>query len=402
MMECFFSFIFIMAIYVVVGMINASNERQQKKQIIDKLVKVQQEIDADLSVKYIKDKIEAEDGEKLSCHKVTISGTCRVPNDNYPCRILFCLFDSTEDGEEDKYPVLCLIPEFADENGFLQYEHEIKMPYDVTTFDDLPVIAFPPQAMILPKRGKRKVEAYVAITPLNSDRCFKHGSTVVTCTQSGYGYLEYEERSIKTNELIAQIAIAICASDGYIDKRETAIVKSFFAEQFARLNDPEKVKESVNSALKETLSAHKNNQLNIEAELVSCCKKLIDSGRKNDIHAAYELAVRIVAADEQVQDEERAALRKLAQLLEIQPDLAKEIQDKNFAVSMFAQTSRESMLDMPTGLTKEQKIKFLNKEYQKWRARVNHQNAKIRTEAEMRIQAITKLRHDLEKELDNV
>ncbi|MFC1738658.1 hypothetical protein ACFL1G_06385, partial [Planctomycetota bacterium] len=111
------------------------------------------------------------------------------------------------------------------------------------------------------------------------------------------------------------------------------------------------------------------------------------------------LGASLVFDDEVI--EEQTSLRKLAQQLEIPADLAKDIHDKNFAVSMFAQVSKESMLDMPSGLTKEQKIKFLNKEYQKWRARVNHQDTKVRTEAEMRIQAITKLRHELEKELES-
>ncbi|MBN1803886.1 MAG: TerB family tellurite resistance protein [Sedimentisphaerales bacterium] len=394
--------ILIIAIIIIVSLINSNNERKEQQQSTNILNNIKRNLNTDLKVKYFKDMIETENGKKLPCYKVTASGAVKVPYQKYPCTIFSSLVDVTDKNSDDIYPVLCTFPEFADEDGFLRRKLDIEMPHEISTFEDLPIMIFPPEAMMLPKRGKRQIKVNVAICPKgNEDRCFNQGSVIEVCTQKKYGYMEQKKRSIETNELIARIAIAVCASDGHIDKRETAIVKNFFAEQFARLKEPNEVKQAVNIAFKETLSAYKANSLDVETQIKSACKKLVDACRTDDIHATYELAVKIVSSDEKVQDEEHAALRKLAQLLEIPADLAKDIQDKNFTVSMFAQVSKESMLNMPPELTNEQKVQFLNKEYQKWRARVNHQDTKVRVEAEMRIQAITKLRHELEKERES-
>ena len=356
------------------------------------------EINADLEIECPKSFIKTEDGEKLPCYKVSVSGVVRVPHKDFPCTFHVSLVDVTE--PDNICPVLCILPEIADEDGFLRQQFDIDMPHEISSFKGLSVMVFPPEAMVFPRRGRRRISVRVAICPQGNpeSRCFKYGSTTIFCNSKEYGYLEQEERSVKTNELIACIAITLCASDGNVDRRETAIVKSFFTEQFARLENPEKIKQAVNIAMKETLVAHKTGKLDIDAKITSLCKELVDGCRREEIHAAYELAVRIVAADDEVQDKEHASLRKLARQLEISADLAKEIQDKHFAVSMFSQASHESMLDMPTGLTREQKIRFLNRESQKWRSRVNHQNTKVRAEAEMRIQAVTKMRNELEKE----
>ena len=62
---------------------------------------------------------------------------------------------------------------------------------------------------------------------------------------------------------------------------------------------------------------------------------------------------------------------------------------------MYGRDAEERLVEMPEGIDVQQKIDFLNKEYRKWRGRVTHADAKVRTEATMRLTAITKLRKKL-------
>ncbi len=395
-------FIVLFVIFCIYSAVKDSKDEKTKQEANSKLLDLKKELDNDLKVKLFESSIETKDGEKLPCHKVTISGTCLVPSQNYPCQIQFYLIDISDSDEDEKLPVLCTIPDLANEHGFFSGHYESKMPYLITSFEDMPVIAFPPEALIMPKRGERKLKIYVAVTEGDSDRIIKAGSATRTYIQKEYGYMEYEQRSIDINSKIARIAIAVSASDGYIDKRETAVIRNYFAEQFARLKDPERIKNEVNNILKTTLVEHKANALDSHVAIESACSELKEAGGKSDAHAAYELAVRIIAADEEVQESERDVLKHLAEILDIPDELAREFQDKHFAVSMFDQSSDEALLDMPSGLDEKEKIQFLNNEYKKWRARVNHKEEKMRTQAELRIQAITRTRKKLENNLQNV
>ena len=64
---------------------------------------------------------------------------------------------------------------------------------------------------------------------------------------------------------------------------------------------------------------------------------------------------------------------------------------------MLRDQSLDALLDMPTGLSIEEQISFLNREYQKWRSRVTHKDANIRTEAEIRLKRITERRRELDE-----
>jgi len=358
-----------------------------------------------MKVSYKKDHIELEPENEIEIYKIFIKGIFYSPYDKTQCKYLIKVTDITYNAE-DPLPIISLNKDTADKNGYYQFVGDITLPYKITKIGEATVGMLIPEALILPYRGDRqlKITAVVFATVTGSEKPLPlaSASTTLMLSQKSYGYMEQEERSIETNKLIAEIALSVCAADDYIDKRETSVIQDFFSEHFARLKNPDKIREAVNMTMKNILEKHKNKQLNVSAGINYLCNQLLETDNPAAVHSAYELAVRIVAADEEVQDDEQRILKKLSTSLEIPNELAKEIKDKIFTVSMFAKNSEATLLDMPMGLSKNKKIIFLNKEYQKWRARVNHKDEKIRTEAEIRIQAITKLRQKLEKESDNV
>jgi len=49
---------------------------------------IQKELGKGLTIKCVEDTINTESGEQLGVYKLSMSGTCAVPGENYPCKIL--------------------------------------------------------------------------------------------------------------------------------------------------------------------------------------------------------------------------------------------------------------------------------------------------------------------------
>lgn len=204
------------------------------------------------------------------------------------------------------------------------------------------------------------------------------------------------------NKAIVSIAFITSVSDSHLDKREAIVITDYFRAKCVKFQDPKRLKKEINDTLIKLLEGRKLKNIDFKDMLQTSCMTLLKVGDKCDAQEAYELSVRVITADRKVNGAEWCVLRRLAEMLEIPLCITKEIQDRYFAISMFSKNSEEALLGILPGLTKDEKVQFLNKEYQKWRGRVNHSDEKVRAEAELRIQAITRARKQLESELQNV
>ena len=111
--------------------------------------------------------------------------------------------------------------------------------------------------------------------------------------------------------------------------------------------------------------------------------------------------MKIVAADGVVEDAELRVLQLIVKLLNIPPELDKELRDRHLRLHMFKETNLSQAIDVPLGMNPEEEKELLNKEYKKWRARVNHSDANVRQEAETRLSEITRRRKELESMSSN-
>jgi len=304
--------------------------------------------------------------------------------------------DITDEAIDGPMPIISMIPDMANEDGILMFDFDMQMPYTYTSFEDSSIGMLVPDAMVFPKKGRRKLKIGVGITPkYDTDQAFQQGQTVVFHNQKSYGYLERAERDLETDKMIAELAIAMCAADGEIDKRETAVVRRFFEQRMISRDHDADHKDEISQVLKNTMSVLRSQPLQADEHIHFVIRRIVALEDPLLCQEAYELCVQVVAADQQVLEEEIDALDKIARELQISDALAREIRDRFFTVSMFEKECEDALVDMPPGLSKEEQITFLNREYQKWRSRVTHQDAGIRAEAELRLQHITKLRREL-------
>lgn len=367
---------------------NASQNRAVKKTVQD-----------EMKVRCHSNQLTTDSGQKVDFMRVTVSGTCMVPSDNYPCRIHFRAIDITDGySEETSLPILSLFPDMADEDGSLATSTELTMPYQFTTFEELQIGALVPDALVLPKRGTRKIRILTWITPNTSARpIFKAGSLDLNYQQKTYGYLEQADRDLNADKIIAQLAAILCAADNVIDDRETLVIHRFFEQRMIHMDDTEGHREEISKTLIKAINNSSTHKDDVRRQIKSLSEKLLEFNDNRICQDAYELCSQIAAADNEVSEEEQLTLKIVAKELNINTKVEREIHDRYFRVAMFRERSRDSLLDMPAGLSTNEQISFLNREYQKWRSRVTHKDAKIRTEAEIRLKRITERRREIDE-----
>ena len=379
----------VLGIGIVVAIIKALSNRSKRDEVAE-------EIQKELTVRCKKDSITVESGERVNIYRVLVSGSCFVPHSGYPCKILLRVADITDEITDGPLPVFSLIQDMADEDGLLFITEDINMPYEVSSFQELPLGILIPDAINLARQGLRKLQIYVAIVSRSSpDQVFKYGSSLLECYQESYGYMERVERDLDMDKAMAQLAIAVCAADGHIDKRESAVVRRFFEQRLALRQSNGEYKEEINKVLKDVIREMRGMDTDPNEYVHSLCEEIAGFKEPRLSQEVYELCAQIVAADEQVVEEEVDALKDIAHRLDIPDKLAGEIHDRYFTIAMFGRQSEDAFLDMPSGLSREEQIAFLNREYDKWRSRVTHEDAQVRTEAELRLKHITRLRTEL-------
>jgi hypothetical protein len=261
------------------------------------------------------------------------------------------LLDVTDSGTSPK-PVRCLIPSLADHAGHFTWNHDFEIDGQGVRFSSQELAAIPVFALVAERRGRRKLRVQVVVADARS-------KPVLRAT----GHVHFEQEipgpgdlagfRQETDRRLATLALAVSAMDQSIDKEETDAIKAFFAEHAE--DGPEGVR--------------RRKQLN---EVMAVEWRRLEAG-----------------------EERPSAIRFIATRLELDEGFVREVHDRYLRAAMFEENALERSIGMPTGLSEEAKLDYLNGEYSRWRTRVTHRDPAKAQEAEERIKIIVRLRRDL-------
>lgn len=347
-----------------------------------------------LSVAVVSDKFRPRGTqETLPVLRVSISGNILVPNVKEPVTFMVRVLDVTTPGV-DPLPVFCLIPDMADDNGLFKFEQNVDLPHRACSIEGLPLVGVPTFALVGPRSGRRKLQFLVfVVSRRDEDTVFGAGTAAFHAELVLPGFEELAERTQHRVQQIAQLALALAAADGRIEKRELAVVRRFFAERNAKISDQNERNRVVEKLMEEALSHFKGSKGAQLKDLTNAiCDKLASENEEAVIQAAYELAVQVVAADDSVDEREQQTLAQVAKRLKVPAGFVKEVHDRNLRANMFGEGDVEALLGMPDGLSIPEKEKFLADEYRRWRGRVTHDDPKVAAEAALRLNHIAKAR----------
>jgi len=328
-----------------------------------------------------------------------------VPAPGTKCDLVVSITDSTHDTKDkDDWPVLSLISDLADSEGLFESHDELTVPYEISTVEDISVLTFPVSALVFPKKGQRQARIRVSLTSSSrSSNMYCRGETFITHQQDTYGYTEIGKRDIEADKAMVVLALCLCAADGHISKTEAAVIRNHCTEAYMDLDHGEAVrrKEAINKTMRTFLDSYMKDYMRgrkVRKLWKQACERIMDRHGAQVAQTAYELCLRVAAADGVADDKELSMLAETAQLLSIPDELDRGLRDRYFKLAMFGSENHDDLLGIPDGLSREEKIEFLNREYQKWRRRATHGNCEIATEATLRVKKIAEARQRLENE----
>jgi len=382
--------------WVVYYIIQQSKEKKQAADVLKRLV--------GFNIRCKRTQIPiptAEMYETIDVYEVYLSGTVSVPAEDTPCRLVIRCLDITGDiSDAPIYPVLCLIPELCQEDGFVEIVEDILVPYEISTMEDLRVVTLPVLSLMCPKKGVRRIQVQAElISAIDPETSYCAGVAVVTHEQSFYGYAEQEKRSRDTDRAVVALALCVCAADGHVGKRETALIGQHFQSRLAGLEETErdKRKAAVTGVVQQFRQIRKAGG-DLEKVWEKACRKIEEVGSIQAAQDAYEVCVRLVASDGQAHQAETAMLDATARRLGIPDQLAQEFRDKYWPLVIFRERGEDAGLGIPEGASREERIAFLNKEYKKWRSRAVSHNSEVAMEAGLRLKRIASARRRVEEE----
>ncbi len=367
-----------------------SKERELKKQVEKAAQKAIEETRKGLTIK-ITDEVFGPEGGKIDVIRVTASGTVIAPYDGYQAVTRVAMADVT-DGEEAPLPVLSVIPDLANENGVASRQEKETIPYMVTSLEDYPVFVIPRKALILPKRGLRQIMVIVQITSAdNPDQALTGGTGKFQHKYEAIGYTEMEQAQQEQEELIAVLALTVAAADGQMDKVEKGVIRRFFTEHFAGKESEAETTEHVNDAMRRTFQMVERDAKRARILAVETAKKMRKFDIANYSFRAYELCVQVAVADEVMEVREREILREIAEELGLRDEDVESMHDQYISYKMVHEDN--ILVEMPPELkTKEQQCEWINKEYARWRTRMDHSDSNKAAEAVLRVERLVHLR----------
>jgi tellurite resistance protein len=213
--------------------------------------------------------------------------------------------------------------------------------------------------------------------------------------ENATGYEEIALQARNCELYLATLAVAVAMSDRKFETEEGDEIREFFK---GRIDDSDhQLKKDVSKRLKSTLKAIREGGKSASQFVESACSSLNAEGSTVCRQSAYEICARITACDNEVDQREHRALTFIAKSLNLDGDFVREVNDRFLKISMFKNATDEQLVGMPSGLTVQEKIAFINREYKKWRSRVTHSDPKVVSEANQRLDRLTKLRNKINK-----
>jgi len=234
--------------------------------------------------------------------------------------------------------------------------------------------------LIFPYKGDRSIEVVFQIR--NSDgELLNLAIEEINMKAEEYGYKELNKDRLNTQKIAIQLAAAVAASDGNIQRSELKIIKEFAKEVIDITGDEhkEKVKKELNNAIEKGISQAKkiasSTLKRVNTALLTKKVKAIGSDRCKE--ELLNLCLKVMAGDGTADTNELKVLEKIA--TEIGVDYSEYQNEKDkFMIGLDVLsnvkddsdiTSMEKTIGIKSNWDVQQKLDHLKKEFRKWNSR---------------------------------
>jgi len=288
-------------------------------------------------------------------------------------------------------PVLTLVSNLQEEDSMSYFFQSPEMDVPLGGFiDEWGTVAIVPgeSVLIAPYSGRRNVQVVLDLDckslPIFKDsvkfkdlvkgwRTIKQFTHSLSMDFELPGYVEEEEKKQSARVLTVKLAVGMALVDGRLDRAEGRILQQWIRRHAREFADDEEFRyfaSKCNEAMRETDAQVRAGHFSLD----EVARELSDVGNPRWKYEAIELLHEIAAADGVAQEEETRMLRRLSDLLDLDPKEVERIRDKEFMnlkvdnlFSVSILTELGILEDAPSDEIKRK----LREEFRKWSGRLN-------------------------------
>ncbi len=318
---------------------------------------------------------------------VEMRGSIVAPHDGYNATTK--MFASDVTGGE-KNPIISAIDALqAKDSIALAFSTSQKIPYRMSVINDwITLVKIPIDTLTFPRSGTRKVKFSVNVGGTTS-----YSETTINHTCSEPGYLDASDNRKKFEIKAVELAFAVSASDGNVDRSEAAVIKRWIESRVELAPGAEKegVKDRLNLAIKNAYVAGGQNVQGI-------CENLKKVSTTAERYEVVELCLQVAKADGVAEKDELDMLEELAGFLGLDKEKFRSMKDKHLTVSMMNNSDVmdvDQLLGLKSNMSLSEKKKHLREEFKKWNQLSEHKDPEKREQAKEMLTLIGQKRAEL-------
>ncbi len=295
------------------------------------------------------------------------------------------------DTSKERLPILSTLDIFqVGDSGAFGYQTDIQeLPYTDAVFSKKhEILSIPIEALIFPKKGKRKIEVKVIVAD-EFNNVQVGATTEVYYQNHNKGYIDLSEDRDTSDELIIRLAVLVAGADDAISKPEVDEIQEYKRmisyDSDGELDDARMDK--LDAIIRDTVISMTTKS--IEENLEKTCKKLKSINDLDVLYEAVSLLLRIAAVDGEFDKKEHDFIKKIAEKVGLEDKLYQKLVDKHIALSgVNIRVENASLIGVDDGMSDDEKRKKLREEYKKWSQRVTHNDENIRKQASEMLEKI--------------
>ncbi|MHC4640277.1 MAG: tellurite resistance TerB family protein [Planctomycetota bacterium] len=322
---------------------------------------------------------------------VEIAGTIHTLAEMLHTTLLISITDVTE-GVRSPQPVNSRIKQWQMSNSpVFCFSAELgKLPQQDTILSEWTTVAqLHLDWLVFPHKGSRDLRFYTSILSHQSGKELASAVCNVDYENLEYGYIDLQENIQRSKTLAVALAFAVSAVDGKIYDGEVEIIKSWARGNLDLSQASQKARHKLEKALNKTVAFFSHgNQLDTH----KICREIVELVPLAERYDILDLCLHVAKANGIASAEEIALLKSLANWLEVDNNRFRNMVEKILPVGMHEVRDEEVVLGVSSDMSKEKTRLQLNKEYNKWNARVTNSDPEIQSQADQMLKLIAEAR----------
>jgi hypothetical protein len=243
--------------------------------------------------------------------------------------------------------------------------------------------------LLLPRKGSRILRLHTYILSCQTGREMTHARCSFAYKNPTLGYQDVQDNEERTKTLAVALAFAVGAIDNRLSSDEVQVIRDWASINIQSAQDSGAASAKLDKAIENAVHFFRHGG---QLDTYSICSEVAEIAPPADRYDIVDLCLHVARAKQSVTGEMLAALRDLANWLDVDMDRFRAMLEKTLPASVCQVEDLEIILGLTPNVSAEKARMQLNKEYSKWNARVTNSSPEIQAQADQMLRLIAEAR----------